>query len=94
MCGLLAGKDFMTARQDVTWIDQCNASGLSEFGINHSSSLKEMVWLLPKSRYADLLVIADGSVSVSDHEPHWPVRVGWGNTPLANFTAQTVASKN
>ena len=94
MCGLLPGKDFMTARQDVKWIDQCDANGLSEFGINHSSSLKEMVWLLPNSRYADLLVIADGSATGSDHVPHWAIRTGWGNTPLASFTAQTVASKN
>ena len=94
MCGLLPGKDFMTARQDVKWINQCDANGLYKFGINHLSSLKEMMWLLPKSRYAELPVIADGSVTVSDHGPHWPVRAGWGNTPLASFTAQTVASKN
>ncbi len=84
----------MTARQDVKRIDQCDANGLSEFGINHSSSLKEMVWLLPKSRYADLPVIADGSVSVADQGPHRPVRAGWRNTPLADFTTQAVTSKN
>ena len=84
--------DFMTARQDVQWIEQRDASGLSKFGINHSSSLKEMVWLLPKSRYADLPVSPDGSVTVSDQGPYWAVRAG--NTRLASFTAKTVVSKN
>ena len=84
--------DFMTARQDVQWIEQLDANGWSKFGINHSSSLKEMVWLLPKSRYTDLPVSADGSVTVSDQGPHWAVRAG--NTRLASFTAKTVASKN
>ena len=84
----------MTVRQDVKWIDQCDANGLSELGISHSSSLKEMMWLLPKSRFVNLPVIANGSVTVSDNGPHWPVRAGWDDTPLANFTAQTVASKN
>ena len=84
--------DFMTARQDVQWIEQRDASGLSKFGINHSSSLKEMVWLLPKSRYVDLPVSPDGSVTVSDQGPYWAVRAG--NTRLASFTAKTVVSKN
>ena len=84
--------DFMTARQDVQWIEQRDASGLSKFGINHSSSLKEMVWLLPKSRYPDLPVSPDGSVTVSDQGPYWAVRAG--NTRLASFTAKTVVSKN
>ena len=84
--------DFMTARQDVTWVEQRDASGLSRFGINHSSSLKEMVWLLPKSRYADLPVSADGSVTVSDQGANWAVRAG--NTRVASFTAKTVMPKN
>ena len=84
--------DFMTARQDVRWIEQRDANGVSKFGINHSSSLKEMVWLLPKSRYPVLPVSADGSVSMSDQGLHWAVRAG--NTRLASFTAQSVALKN
>lgn len=83
---------FMTARQDVQWIEQRDASGLSDFGVNHSSSLREMVWLLPKSRYADLPVSADGSVIVSDQGPYCAVRAG--NTRRASFTARTVVSKN
>ena len=81
--------DFMTARQDVKWIEQRDASGLSKFGIYHSSSLKEMVWLLPKSRYADLPVSADGSVTVTDQGQHWAVRAG--NTRHANFSARSRA---
>ena len=81
--------DFMTARQDVKWIEQRDASGLSKFGIYHSSSLKEMVWLLPKSRYADLPVSADGSVTVTDQGQHWAVRAG--NTRVVNFSAKSRA---
>ena len=84
--------DFMTARADVKWTEQRDASGLSKFRINHSSSLKEMVWLLPKSRYVDLPVSANGSVTVSDQGQHWAVRAG--NTRLASFTAKTVVLKN
>ena len=84
--------DFMTARQDVKWIEHRDASGLSKFGILHSSSLNEMVWLLPKARYAELPVSADGSVAVSDQGQHWAVRAG--NTRRASFSARTVALKN
>ena len=84
--------DFMTAREAVKWSEQRDASGLSKFRVNHSSSLKEMVWLLPKSRYVDLPVSANGSVTVSDQGQHWAVRAG--NTRLASFTAKTVVLKN
>ena len=84
--------DFMTARQAVKWIEQRDASGMSRFGINHSSTLNEMVWLLPKSRYPDLPVSADGSVKVSDQGLNWAVKAG--NTRLASFTANTVMPKN
>ena len=40
--------DFMTIRRNVTWTEQRSRGGLSRFEIAHSSSLDEMVWLLPK----------------------------------------------
>ena len=77
--------DFMTARRDVTWKEQRSRGGTSKFEISHISSLNEMVWLLPKSRYIALPVSEDGSVTVSDEGAHWAVR--GGNTRRASFTA-------
>ena len=78
--------DFMTSRQDVKWIEQRDASGLSKFGVFHSSSLNEMVWLLPKSRYVELPVSTDGSVTVTEQGQYWAVRAG--NTRNATFSAK------
>ena len=80
--------DFMTARQDVKWIEQRNADGLTKFGVTHPVSLNEMVWLLPKKRYVGLPVSVDGSVTVTDQGPYWAVRAG--NTRRASFTARTI----
>ena len=77
--------DFMTARRGVTWTEQRSRGGTSKFEIVHTSSLNEMVWLLPKSRYTVLPVSKDGSVTVSDQGAHWAVRAG--NTRRASFTA-------
>ena len=77
--------DFMTARRGVTWTEQRSRGGTSKFEIVHTSSLDEMVWLLPKSRYTALPVSKDGSVTVSDQGTHWAVRAG--NTRRASFTA-------
>ena len=77
--------DFMTARRGVTWTEQRSRGGTSMFEIVHSSSLNEMVWLLPKSRYTDMPVSKDGSVTVSDQGANWAVRAG--NTRRASFTA-------
>ena len=77
--------DFMTSRRGVTWTEQRSRGGLSRFEIVHSSSLKEMVWLLPKSRYTELPVSKDGSVTVSDQGDNWAVR--GGNNRRASFTA-------
>ena len=79
--------DFMTARQDVKWIEQRDADGLTKFGITHPGSLNEMVWLLPKKRYISVPVSADGSVTVTDQGQYWAVRAG--NTRRASFTAKT-----
>ena len=84
--------DFMTARRGVTWTEQRNRGGLSKFDIVHSSSLQEMVWLLPKARYADIPVSKDGTVTVSDQGANWAVRAG--NTRRASFTAMSVAGRH
>ena len=84
--------DFMTARLGVTWTEQRDVGGLSRFEIVHPSSLDEMVWLLPKVRFADLPVSKDGSVTVSDQGAHWAVRAG--NTHRASFTAMNLAGRS
>jgi hypothetical protein len=77
--------DFMTARLGVTWTEQRDKDGMSSFEVTHSSSLNEMVWLLPKARYPGLPTSKDGSVTVSDQGAAWAVRAG--NTSRASFTA-------
>ena len=77
--------DFMTARLGVTWTEQRDKYGVSSFEVTNSSSLNEMVWMLPKARYADLPTSQDGSVTVSDQGADWAVRAG--NTHRASFTA-------
>ena len=79
--------DFMTARRGVTWTEQRNKGGMSTFEIAHSSSLAEMVWLLPKGRYTELPVSNDGSVTVTEQGAFWAIRAG--NTRRASFTAMT-----
>ena len=81
--------DFMATRLAVTWTERLDAAGLSQFELSHPSSLKEMVWMLPKTRYATVPVSEDGSVTVSDQGAHWAVRAG--NTRKARFTASSLA---
>ena len=83
--------DFMTSRRSVTWTEQRNQNGLSKFDIDHESSLKEMVWLLPKTRYTEPPVSKDGSVTVSDMGANWAVRAG--NTRRASFTAVNAVNR-
>ena len=78
--------DFMTARQAVKWTEQRDGAGLAAFEASHPGSLNEMVWLLPKTRYAETPASPDGSVTVSDRGTHWAVRAG--NTRSARFTAR------
>ena len=83
--------DFMTSRRSVTWTEQRGNDGLSRFDIDHESSLKEMVWLLPKSRFAEMPVSKGGSVTVSDMGANWAVRAG--NTRRASFTAVNAVNR-
>lgn len=80
--------DFMTARQSVRWTEQREAGGVSRFELSHPSSLDEMVWMLPKTRYASRPTSADRSVTVSDRGTHWAVHAG--DTHKATFTATTL----
>ncbi len=80
--------DFMTSRQAVAWTEKRDAAGVSQFEVSHPDSLNEMVWMLPKSRYAGLPMSTDGNVSVSDRGTHWAVKAG--NTRRASFMAPTL----
>ena len=80
--------DFMTTRQAVAWTEKRDAAGVSQFEVSHPDSLHEMVWLLPKSRYAGRPVSTDGKVSVLDRGTHWAVKAG--NTRRASFMAPTL----
>ena len=80
--------DFMTTRQAVRWTEQRDAAGVSRFEASHPSSLQEMVWLLPKARFAELPTSEDRSVTVADHGAHWAVRAT--NRSAASFTAKTL----
>lgn len=79
--------DFMSTRLAVQWREQRGADGLSRFELSHPVSLREMVWLLPKARYAQQPRTDDGSVSISDGGTDWIVRAG--NTQRARFSARS-----
>ena len=80
--------DFMTTRSAVQWSEQRSSTGLSLFELSHPSSLNELVWLLPKSRYPDKPLSPDGSVTVSERGAQWLVRPG--NSRQARFSARAV----
>ncbi len=77
--------DFMTTRQAVAWTEKRDAAGVSLFEASHPQTLDEMVWLLPKSRYAGEPVSTQGHVKVTDRGTHWAVSAG--NTRSVAFTA-------
>lgn len=80
--------DFMTSRQAVAWTEKRDAAGVSQFTASHPDSLHEMVWLLPKTRYAGRPESTDSNVTVSDRDTHWAVKAG--NTRRASFMAPTL----
>ena len=75
--------DFMTTRQEVVWSERRDDNGGTQFELLHPTTLNEMVWLLPKTRYINLPVSTDGSVKVSDRGTHWALMAG--NTRRASF---------
>lgn len=55
--------DFMTARSKVTWAETPLAGNVHQFTASHPSSLAEMVWMLPKDRYARPTKLVGAAVS-------------------------------
>jgi hypothetical protein len=72
--------DFMTLRQNVAWTQNQDAvSGLTQFTVSHPVTLNEMVWRLPKSRYAQVPVIVSGVATVvTTDAKYWLVKAGKG----------------
>lgn len=77
--------DFMTQRRQVRWTEQLDASGLRHFNISHPVTLREMVWILPKTSYPLSPEIVTGTASVTSEGPHWRVKAGDG--AALGFTA-------
>lgn len=72
--------DFMTLRQNVAWTQNLDpATGVTLFTVSHPVTLNEMVWRLPKSRYAKVPVIVSGVATVVATDPQfWLVKAGKG----------------
>lgn len=72
--------DFMKRRLAVSWQQSTdNATGQTVFSASHPEGLQEMVWRLPRSRYAAVPVIVSGSGTVdTSDEAFWLVRAGAG----------------
>jgi len=72
--------DFMARRSAVTWTQSTDpVSGQTVFSASHPASLQEMVWRLPKSRYALAPVIVSGVATVDASDAaFWLVKAGAG----------------
>ena len=77
--------DFMTQRREVQWSERQDTSGTRHFKVSHPASLREMVWILPKTIYPLSPKIVAGTASVTAEGSHWRVKAGDGAT--LEFTA-------
>jgi hypothetical protein len=66
--------DFMTQRQQVTWTETILATGATRFDVSHPTGLGEMVWMLPKSRYAKPVIVTSGGAVVANGGTVWLVK--------------------
>lgn len=72
--------DFMSTRLLVSWSQTRNAgTGVTVFNASHPVTLKEMVWRLPKSRYAQAPVLLSGAANIDASDPlYWQVKAQAG----------------
>ncbi len=77
--------DFMTQRREVQWSERQDTSGTRHFKVSHPVSLREMVWILPKTIYPLPPMIVAGTASVTTEESHWRVKAG--DSATLEFTA-------
>ncbi len=66
--------DFMTQRQQVTWSETILTTGATRFDVSHPTGLGEMVWMLPKSRYAKPVIVTSGGAVVANGGTVWLVK--------------------
>jgi Polysaccharide deacetylase len=65
---------FMAQRQQVAWTETILSTGATRFDASHPSGLGEMVWMLPKSRYAKPVVVTTGGATVVNGGTVWLVK--------------------
>lgn len=66
--------DFMTQRQQVVWTETILATGATRFDVSHPTGLGEMVWMLPKNRYAKPVIVTAGGAVVANGGTVWLVK--------------------
>lgn len=82
--------DFMTKRLDVKWSQHTDESGVTHFQASHPTSLDEMTWRLPKSRYIKAPLVVNGNATLQAHDAkYWLVKAGPGQSLV--FTAKATA---
>lgn len=77
--------DFMTQRREVQWTERQEMSGARRFNVSHPMTLREMVWILPKTTYPLPPQIVSGIANVTAEGSNWRVKAGDGAT--LEFTA-------
>ncbi|GAB4089279.1 polysaccharide deacetylase family protein [Hydrogenophaga soli] len=65
---------FMAQRRQVVWTESILATGATRFDVSHPTSLADMVWMLPKARYAKPVVVTAGGGSVVNGGTVWLVK--------------------
>ena len=72
--------DFMNRRLAVSWSQVLDpATSVTRFTASHPSSLKDMVWRLPRTRYVNLPRIESGQATVDGSDPqYWQIKATGG----------------
>jgi hypothetical protein len=76
--------DFSQRRVEATW-SSSTASGIATFNASHPTSLADVTWLLPKTRYGLPAVVAGQGTVVSSDSKYWIVTATQGTS--LRFTA-------
>jgi peptidoglycan/xylan/chitin deacetylase (PgdA/CDA1 family) len=66
--------NFMAQRQQVAWAETILATGATRFDASHPTGLGEMVWMLPKNRYAKPVIVTAGGAVVVNGGTVWLVK--------------------
>ena len=77
--------DFSQRRVEATWSSSTTVSGVATFSASHPTSLADLTWLLPKTRYGLPAVVAGQGTVVSSDSKYWIVTATQGTS--LRFTA-------